>query len=108
MATFIWDRKNLDHIAKHGVKPAEAEYVVENARPPYPRYIASADKFLVRGQTTAGRYLQAIYVLESHAVGIDYEEVDLLQLDLEEEAFYVIHARPLTPRERQLFKRRRR
>ena len=34
---FRWNEWNRDHIAKHGVEPDEAEYVVEHAGNPYPR-----------------------------------------------------------------------
>ena len=57
-------------------------------------------------QTRAGRYIQVIYVMESEA-DIDYAEVDVTELDPNEEAFYVIHARPLTPAERHNYKQRR-
>ena len=33
---FRWNEWNLDHVSKHGVTPDEAEYVVRNARRPYP------------------------------------------------------------------------
>ena len=55
---------------------------------PYPAFIGDG-KWLVRGQTSSGRYLQAIFVIE-------------------EECYYVIHARGLTDKEKRLLRRRRR
>jgi hypothetical protein len=110
---FAWDQWNTDHIAKHAVTKAEAEYVVEHAAPPHPRFVGDG-KWLVRGQTAAGRYLQVIYV--SRAPGgadmeLDYEEMtleDILQLTEENPArFYVVHARDLTRREKLNYRRSR-
>jgi len=36
-------------------------------------------KWLVRGRTRRGRYIQVVYVLDSDA-NIDYAEIDLLQI----------------------------
>jgi uncharacterized DUF497 family protein len=101
---FIWNKKNVEHIAEHGVTPEEAEFVVLNGRTTY----HEDNKWLARGQTRSGRYLQVIYVMESDATGIDYSEVDLLEVAGACDSFYVIHARPLTTAERSTFKRRKR
>jgi uncharacterized DUF497 family protein len=77
MIVFSWDEWNLQHIETHGVKPVEAEYVVRNAKRPFPREI-SDDKQLVWGQTERGRYLQVIFVFRSD------DEVDYESLSLEE------------------------
>jgi hypothetical protein len=34
MASFVWQSKNIEHIAAHGVSPDEAEHVVVHARSP--------------------------------------------------------------------------
>ena len=34
---FRWNEWNIDHIARHGVNPEEAEYVVSHAQRPYPQ-----------------------------------------------------------------------
>jgi hypothetical protein len=75
-------------VAVHGVLPEEAEYVVNHAAPPYPEYIGQG-KWRVRGQTSTGRYLQVIFVIEA-------------------DGYYVIHARGLTDREKRGLRRRRR
>jgi uncharacterized DUF497 family protein len=69
------------------VEPAEAEEVVRGARPPYP--LASADeKFLVWGPTAEGRFLQVVFVMD------------------EEDSVFIIHARPLTDKEKKLYRRK--
>lgn len=85
---FRWNDWNLDHIASHGVTQDEAEYVVNHAAPPYPEDIGNG-KWRVRGQTAQGRYTQVIFVIE-------------------DELYYVIHARGLTDNEKRQLRRRRR
>ena len=86
---FRWNDWNVDHVATHGVTPEEAEYVVENARSPFPRYEGDG-KYLVRGQTAAGRWIQVVYVFDPPFV------------------VYVIHARPLKESEKRATRRNRR
>jgi uncharacterized DUF497 family protein len=84
---FRWNDWNEGHISEHGVDPWEAEEVVREARPPYP--LASAEgKFLVWGSTAEGRFLQVVFVVD------------------EEDSVFVIHARPLTDKEKKLYRRR--
>ena len=111
--SFAWDQWNIDHIGKHAVTKAEAESVVEHAAPSYPRPVGDG-KWLVRGQTAAGRYLQVIYVIRAPGAAdmeLDYEEMtleDILQLTEENPArFYVVHARDLTRRESLNYRRSR-
>ena len=86
---FRWNAWNLDHIGEHGVRRTEAQEVVETAAPPYPDYRGD-DRWLVWGRSTSGRYLQVIFVLDPDGTT------------------FVIHARPLTEREKRAFRRRRR
>lgn len=67
----------------------EAEYVVRRARAPYPRKL-DRRKRLVRGQTSVGRYLQVIYVVNP------------------DDRLFVIHSRLLNEREKHLYRRSRR
>lgn len=83
---FRWNEWNEQHVADHGVRPAEAEAVVEKARRPFPRKIDD-DKWLVWGRGQGGRLLQVVFVLD------------------DEECVYVIHARPLTDREKHCYHR---
>lgn len=82
---FRWIEWNIDKVGSHGIKPDEAEFVVEHAAPPYPQH-REDDKFLVLGSTAAGRLLQVVFLLD------------------EDDTVFIIHARPLTNKE----KRRRR
>ncbi len=89
--SYRWNADNTEHIAMHGIEPEEAEQVVDAARPPYPRYVGD-EKWLVWGQTVFGLYLQVAFLK-------DPEPTDTI---------YVIHARPMTEREKRLFRRQRR
>jgi uncharacterized DUF497 family protein len=81
---FRWSAWNTDHIAEHGVSPEEAQRVVENARRPYPQ-ARDDGKWRVVGRGRGGRWLQVIFVLDPG----------------DEDTAYVIHARPLTEREKK-------
>jgi uncharacterized protein len=84
---FRWIEWNIEHIANHGVDPEEAEMVVRGVRQPFPQQIGE-DKLLLIGRGRGGRYLQVVYIL-----------------DLDDTVF-VIHARPLTEREKKRYRRR--
>jgi uncharacterized DUF497 family protein len=73
----------------HGVAPAEAEYVIEHAKPPCPSD-AGDEKFEVRGQTDSGYYLIVIYVVD------------------EDGTIFVIHPRPMKVSEKRQYRRRKR
>ena len=85
---FRWNEWNEDHIGRHGVLPEEAEYLVNNAMPPYPENVGYG-KWLVRGQAPDGRYIQVVFVIE-------------------DDCYYVIHPRGLTDTEKRQLRRRRR
>ncbi len=84
---FRWIDWNIDHITEHGIDPEETEMVVRAARPPFPEQMGD-DKFLVIGQGRGGRYLQVLYLLDP------------------DDTIFVIHARPLTDREKRRYRRR--
>ena len=84
---FRWNDWNREHIAKHGVETEEAELIVRQARAPFPTEIGD-DKLLVQGEGHGGRFLQVIYVLDP------------------DETVFVIHARPLSDREKRRYRRR--
>lgn len=58
---FVWNPTNIEHIAKHGISPRQAEYILENARAPYPQMIGN-NRRLVFGRLPSGQYVQVIYV----------------------------------------------
>jgi len=84
---FRWNRWNREHIAIHGVTTEDAEYLVDQATPPYPEPIGD-EKWRLRGQTARGRYLQVIFVFDP------------------DDVVYVIHARGLSNREKRQLRRR--
>jgi uncharacterized DUF497 family protein len=84
---FRWNDWNVDHIALHGIWPNEAEHVVLDASRPYPEKVGRG-KWMVRGQAPGGRYIQVVFVIE-------------------DDCYYVIHARPLREHEKRQFRRRR-
>ena len=63
MVTFWWDFQNIEHIAKHGVEPYEAEEVVDNA---VLMKKAGRGKYLAYGQTDTGRYLLVVFAPKSN------------------------------------------
>jgi len=79
MARFRWNDWNVEHIARHGVRPAEAEDVVKAGD----RRRLELDKYKAVGRGSGGRWLQVIYIFDPPGV------------------VYVIHARPLTDREKR-------
>ncbi len=83
---FRWNRWNEEHIGRHGVLPQEAEAVIETARRPFP-LAREDDKWLVWGRGRGGRLLQVVFVID------------------EDDMAYVIHARPLTEREKRRLRR---
>lgn len=84
---FRWNEWNIEHVAKHGIDPEEAEHVVTQARAPYPLGRAD-DKYLVWGAGRSDRLLQVVFVLDDDGT------------------VFVIHARPLTDSEKRQFRRR--
>ena len=86
---FRWNQWNRDHATIHGLAEWECEHLVEHAQPPHPQSIGDG-KYLVVRQTPGGMYAQAIFIYSPPGV------------------VYIVHARPLTQRERHRFRRRRR
>ena len=83
---FRWNEWNVDHIARHGVEPDAAEYVVAHPARGFPRYDGTR-KYRAWGQTAYGRYLQVIYIFSPPGV------------------VFVIHARDLTDPEKRRLRR---
>jgi uncharacterized DUF497 family protein len=83
---FRWNEWNEEHVGIHGVSPEEAESVVRRAKSPFPRVIED-DKRLVWGRGGGGRFLQVVFLLD------------------EDDTVFIIHARPLTEREKQRYRR---
>jgi uncharacterized DUF497 family protein len=86
---FRWNEWNIEHVQEHGVSPEEAEDVVRDAQPPYPE-ARGDDKWRVCGPGRGGRMVQVVFVTD------------------EDGTTYIIHARPLTDREKHRYRRRQR
>lgn len=84
---YRWNEWNVEHIARHGVRPDEAGEVIDGARSPYPME-RTDEKWLVWGRTHGGRIVQVVFLLDP------------------DDVVYVIHARDLTPREKRQLRRR--
>lgn len=106
---FAWNRWNTEHIARHGVLPGEAEYVVENAEPPFPRPEGD-DELKAWGQTEAGRYLQVVFIYVD-AEDVDFDSLDAAGLldfaDEDRDVVDVIHAMERTDGMKRQYRRRR-
>lgn len=104
---YQWNQWNFDHIAKHNVNPHEAEYVLDHARPPFPRE-TDDEKQLVWGQTDRGRYLQVVFVYLSDEA-VDFKSltpVDRLRFEAgDDQVVFVIHAMDLTPAQKRSYRR---
>ena len=108
---FAWDAGNREHIARHGVTPTEATYVVENAASPFPQELGDG-KRRVWGATAGRRWLQVIYVLKEQNE-VAFESVAPLDWVMLEEMpdakiARVIHAMDMTPDMKRQLRRRRR
>ena len=103
---FQWDDDNVAHIAEHGVDPEEAQYVVENATPPFPR--AAADgKFIAWGKTRDGPYLQVGFVsLPDDRVDITrLEPAQIMDFQTGAKVLYVFHAMPMTAGQKRQYRK---
>ena len=87
MLEFRWNDANREHIGRHNITAAEAEYVVRHARPPYPEKRENL-KFYVAGQGPDGRYIQVVFIVDPPPM------------------IYVIHARALDNKEKRVYRRR--
>lgn len=82
---FDWDKRNIDHIARHNVEPEEAEEVFFDK----PLIRRSRDgRYIALGQSWAGRYLAVVFELRPGNI------------------IRVITARSMTKAERRLYRRR--
>jgi uncharacterized DUF497 family protein len=84
---FRWNEWNIEHVASHGVTPLDAEFIIEQARPPYPEMIGRG-KWIAIGRRRDGAFAQVVFVLD------------------EDRTIYAIHARLLDDAEKRRFRRR--
>src|SRR5206468_2023695 len=83
---FRWNDWNLEHVGEHGITADEVEEALFTVAPPYPLRRAD-DKWLVWGRGRGGRLIQ-VFILD------------------DDDTVFVIHARPLTERERRRYRGR--
>lgn len=81
----IWDEWNVEHIARHNVKPEEVEEVC-GSRKIFISKVGGQKKRII-GQTLSGRYLT------------------IFLADKDENNYYVVTARDATAKERRQYKR---
>ena len=108
---FAWDETNRDHVGRHRVTPSEAQFVVENAAPPFPQNLGEG-KRRVWGPTQTGRLLQVIYVLKKQD-DVAFESVNPLDWAAlkdtpDAKVARIIHAMDLTVDMKRQLRRRRR
>jgi uncharacterized DUF497 family protein len=82
---FRWNDWNRDHATAHGVSVHEIETLVRNSRRPER---VGGGKVKIVGRGPEGQWLQVIYLIG------------------DDDLFFVIHARPLTDREKKRERRR--
>ena len=58
ISTFLWDDRNIDHVAVHGVEPWEVEQVFWQAAKVRR---AHHNSYLALGRTQVGRYLVVVF-----------------------------------------------
>ena len=68
---FDWDRENTSHIGSHKVTPQEAEEVLANDPliVQFQQY-GREERFLVLGQTKAGRLLAVVYTERGNKIRV--------------------------------------
>ncbi len=85
---FDWDPANIDHIARHGVTPEEAEQVIQNDPLDAPAVLRNGETRTVNlGETDAGRVL-VVVVTERKS---RYRVVTARPAKRKERAFYSKH-----------------
>jgi hypothetical protein len=106
---FAWDERNIEHIAKHAVVQFEAEFVIDNAEPPWPEEKGDG-KLLVWGPTEVGRLLQVVFVFKT-ADEVDFDALTIdewADLGEDDRIVYVVHAMDLTSAMKRNYRKRRR
>lgn len=85
---FDWDSANIEHIARHGVMPEEAEQVIQNDPLDAPAVIRNGETRTVHlGETDSGRVL-VVVVTERNSL---YRVVTARPANRKERVFYSKH-----------------
>jgi uncharacterized DUF497 family protein len=68
---FDWDSGNIEHVARHGVNPSEAEEAVSNHPVILATVLSSGEaRTVCAGRTAAGRVLKVVYTLRSGRIRV--------------------------------------
>ena len=71
MLIFEWDQGNIDHIAKHGITPGEAEQVVLNNPVDLEFQVRSGEERIAQvGQTDTGRILVVVTTVRDELIRV--------------------------------------
>ncbi len=54
----LWNERNTEHIARHGIHPGEVDEVLEGE---YRTLTTHSGRYLLLGRSAAGRYLAVIF-----------------------------------------------
>lgn len=81
---FKWIEWNIEHIARKGITPEEAESIFLDHSPDYPRRFK--DGYVLWGRSSFDRLLQVAFAKE------------------EDGRIFVFHARPLTDKEKRRYR----
>lgn len=108
---FAYDDWNDEHVQKHGVKRADAEYVIRQASSPYPRKIEEG-KYIVYGPDRGGRILEVVFTYRTaEQLGVEsvsFEDlVDIAKTGKDPIVVYIIHAMPVPGRRARRYRPRR-
>ena len=60
MPTFEWTEQNIEHLARHGITPAEVEEVFEGGLIRRRGGTGRPDRIRILGRTAGGRYLALV------------------------------------------------
>ena len=68
---FDWDEANTEHVARHGVKPEEAEQVMVNDPVELGTKMHEEEvRTVCLGRTDSGRFLVVVYTIRNHRIRI--------------------------------------
>ena len=68
---FVWDPANIEHVARHGVLPEEAEQVIQNNPLDIERQIRNGEERILHlGETAAGRVLFVVATLREEMIRV--------------------------------------
>ncbi len=71
LGRFDWDQANIQHIARHGVTPEEAEQVLRNDPVEVQVQLRSGEtRTLCLGQTDAGRLVTVVYAIRRNCIRV--------------------------------------